>query len=84
MSCESNTEYYKFNEETRFCELKKCHNDCYDNSKICDGLNEESCISCPSGKVYYDKKCVDKCPEGFFKTNSDCEPCKGKGDENCI
>jgi hypothetical protein len=52
---------------------KKCKN------PRCEKCKKDICLSCPPGRLLYQGDCVDKCPDGFYKSTFDnkdvCLPC---------
>ena len=75
---------------------------CNEECPTCDGPTNEDCLSCKSdsdSKYLYNKKCYDKCPDGYYPSlqskgyylckecYSTCETCIDEGSQynmNCI
>jgi hypothetical protein len=45
--------------------------------KICDLENRSKCYLCLNDMVLHENKCIDTCPQGFYKNEKD-NLCKGK------
>ena len=71
-------------------EFEQCHYTC----QKCNGAIDENCLSCKDNKLLYNGKCLDNCPLGTFKINSEnnkcmdcyknCESCKELGNSSTM
>ena len=71
-------------------EFEQCHYTC----QKCNGASYENCLSCKDNKYLYNGKCLDNCPLGTFKINSEnnkcmdcyknCESCKELGNSSSM
>ena len=57
--------------------------ECYPSCKYCSEKSEDSekqnCIECKNNFYLYGNNCLEECPVGYFKNNSNCSKCH----QNC-
>ena len=67
--------------------------DCHSSCKTCNGGEAHDCLSCPENQLYFQKSCVNHCPQGTYADKSQdrhcqkchpvCESCSGPSDNSC-
>ena len=64
---------------------------CDANCETCEDSGPESCLSCATGLVFNDGRCLQSCPPGTYREttdrcescNSTCSSCSGPGSNDC-
>ncbi|ELP86546.1 hypothetical protein EIN_161400 [Entamoeba invadens IP1] len=93
--CTSCTSPYVLNTTTKLCNppqsdcgdgkfgmTPNCENCGVENCKMC--VDKTSCNKCLNGfDIYFENKCLQKCPSGYFKSQTICEKCKETYDTPC-
>ena len=53
-----------------------CNKNCRECKEYSDDIYDQKCISCSNSKHYLiNGNCVDKCPDGYFMIDKNCEKC---------
>ena len=62
-------------------EAKQLLNYCHSSCETCSGEKDDQCLSCKNGVILNDGKCLDQCPDGYYKdSNGTCQQCAS----NCL
>ncbi|ELP90195.1 hypothetical protein EIN_482490, partial [Entamoeba invadens IP1] len=87
---------YIFNASTKACDAPQsdcgdgkfgmapnCEDCGVENCKMC--VDKTSCDTCVNGfDIYFENKCLQECPSGYFKSQTTCEKCKETYETPCI
>ena len=91
-SCDKCKDGFKYENGECIQETKICHSNCEDCTEFSNDDNNQKCISCQSGKLFYEdiKSCFDSCIERYYQNENKCLQCyktckkcqKGKENDN--